>query len=159
VLNWLGRARGSRAASGNRGRTFRPQLEQLDERLLLSLSSAITIPHNGWIERDWYTVQNIGDPRLHEGAVVEFQGTSQRNLGLTVGPNGDHPVHWDLSASVDPKTGSGEVFVADTFSAGMDACSCLELIDSAGGIHTLLDYSPWIPGDRTITGISATRDG
>ena len=37
--------------------SFRPQLEQLDERLVLStLSSAISIQHQGWTERDWYAV-------------------------------------------------------------------------------------------------------
>src|SRR5262249_34340500 len=105
-LNWLGRSRGTRSAAGNRPRTFRPQLEPLDNRLVLSaISSAVSIQHPGGTERDWFTT-------VDDDYVFEFQGTKMRPLGgAGVYLPGYLPEIIELSASVDPYTGFGEVFV------------------------------------------------
>jgi hypothetical protein len=147
-LNWSRRMPHNKPAPAKRSHTFRPQLEQLDERLVLStLSSAISIPHPGGTERDWYTV----DRSTYQ--VVEFQGMVRHNLGLYVDPS-----QAGLSASVDPKTGSGEVFVFANGGFYLSfGSSSLYLIDSAGRVYSLMEYSGLL--SRSITGISATRDG
>jgi hypothetical protein len=133
--NRFRRMRKSNPASANRPRSFRPQLEQLDSRLVPTMvSSAISIPHNwgwlNWTERDWYALDNS------TLQVVEFQGTSRHNLG---GPAGVTAV----SASIDPKTGFAEVFVLDSNYA-------LWLCDSSSTWHSF--------GGR-YEDISASRDG
>jgi hypothetical protein len=134
-LSRLSRSPRTKSDSSQRRRIFRPQLEQLHSRLVLSgLSSAISIPHNGWTERDWYTVDATG--------VVEFQGTHRVNLGS---PNDGLRA---LSASVDPNTGSGEVF-AITFDTENPFLNSLSLCDSHGTWHYLGRYG----------NISATHDG
>src|SRR5438093_3863616 len=61
--------------------SFRPQLEQLDERLVLStLSSAISIQHQGWTERDWYAVDQAST------GVLAFKDASPNYIPL--GPSG-----------------------------------------------------------------------
>src|SRR5262249_3675569 len=140
-LNWLGRARGTGAASGNRPRSFRPHLEELDNRLVLSaISSAISIQHNGSIERDWNTV--------HNAALVEFQGTSRRDLYT---PEQGTAIR-AVSASIDPTTGSGEAFVI-YFDTENPITGKLALCNSHG-TWSFLDI-----GYYGITLISATRDG
>jgi hypothetical protein len=131
------------ARSANPRGTFRPQLEQLDERLVPStLSSAISFEANfGWslrTEHDWYTVDQTN------GHVVEFAGTTgaiRYDLG---GAN-----VFALSASLDPTTGynSSEVFALCTTYGSR--YGNLNLHDS-GGWHWLGGY---------YTNISATRDG
>jgi len=91
-----------RGTRQGRTRTAKPTLEQLDDRLVPStvgLSSAISINHNGSVLRDWYTIKQS------TGKVVEYEGTTQHNLG---GPAGIK--FSEVSASVDPKTGLAGVF-------------------------------------------------
>src|SRR5262249_51997660 len=79
-------------------RPVRPQLEQLDNRLVLTaFSSAISIPHNGWVERDWYSFDSAGSS-VSDGSLVEFQGTSRHNLDVPM-PYTQIP---QIRASVDP---------------------------------------------------------
>src|SRR5262249_37291834 len=78
-LNLFRSSHESTARSTSPRRTFRPQLEQLDERLVLStLSSAISFPVNGgwysFTEHDWYSVDQAG------GQVVQFAGTHRYDL-------------------------------------------------------------------------------
>ncbi|HKI34676.1 MAG TPA: hypothetical protein VKA46_22660 [Gemmataceae bacterium] len=146
-LNWPRSARLTNAAAAHRPPSVRPQLEQLDDRLVPStspLSSAISIDHSvywrglnlSYTDRDWYTVDQS------TGRVVEFLGTTRHNLG---GPRGVFAV----SASVDPATGNGEVFA-------LAGSGVLWKCDSRG--H-------WSDGDPESSfpgyykGISATRDG
>lgn len=136
LMNWFCRTLGSRPTSARHPRCFRPKLEQLDDRMLLATgSSAISILHSSggssWTERDWYT-KDMGQHFLQ---AVEFQGTSRRDLG--------GPWVYRLSASIDPKTGSAEVFVLDTGYA-------LWLCDSTGNWHSF--------GGK-YNDIAATRDG
>jgi hypothetical protein len=111
------RHRHSSGTGGGRRRAqpFRPQVEQLDDRLVPStvgLSSAISINHTiyiggipyHWTERDWYTI-DLSSP-AHQA--VEFQGTTRHNLG---GPG----AIGEVSASVDPQTGFGGVFALDDY--------------------------------------------
>jgi hypothetical protein len=119
----------------------RPQFEQFEDRVVPStLSSAISIPHvlyyDGlkipWTERDWYTVDRSTNQ------LVEFKGTTRYNLG---GPTGITA----LSASIDPKTGFGDVFV-------LRAYGYIARCDSSGN---WLQWSQW----GNYSSISATRDG
>lgn len=153
-LNWCVRRRATNSALVHRPHLFRPQLEQLDERLVpaAGLSSAISIPHSFWLnghliswtERDWYSVDR------NTGQLVEFQGTSRVNLG---GPTGIRAV----STSVDPRTGYGEVFVsAYDHSVGLTEYDNLWLCDSYNHWHFLdLSNTDYIYSSS----ISATRDG
>jgi len=90
-----------RSTRPGRTRTAKPTLEQLDDRLLPSTvgpSSAISINHrDGSVLHDWFTINQS------TGKVVEYEGTTQHNLG---GPADIVAV----SASVDPQTGSAGVF-------------------------------------------------
>jgi len=124
----------------------RPQLEQFEDRLVPStLSSAISIPHEAftlrglitWTERDWYTVDRSTNH------VVEFQGTTRRDLGALPDPSGFLAHITALSASVDPQTGMGDVFAL--------AAGRIWRCDSSGHWHLI--------GGATTVGISATRDG
>jgi hypothetical protein len=140
-LNWFGRTFATKPTAAHRPHSFHPQLEQLDERLVPSLSSAISIYHPGslyslpWTERDWYTTDQS------TGQVVEFQGTTRRNL-----PGGPSNVS-AVSASGDPKTGHAEVFVL----AGNDHFrNKLWLCDSSGS---------WYNFGGNFSAINATRDG
>jgi hypothetical protein len=141
-LNWFTGRRVTRPAFTNRPRPFRPQVEQLDERLVPSgFGSAISIQHNwglfgNWTERDWFTVDQA------TGHVVEFSGTSRRDLG---GPGYIEA----LSASVDPNGGFGEVFALRSL-GGYNGVGLLWLCDSGGNWHSL--------GGK-YTSISATTDG
>jgi hypothetical protein len=159
-LTWIGRKQRTSAVSAHRSRTFRPQLEQLDARLVPStISSAISIYHPGgilrvpWTERDWYTVDQ------GTGHVLEFKGTKRYDLA---GPGKIVA----LSASVDPNTGTGEVFALShlnvnsgpfTIDAGLWLC------DSNGAWHS---FEGWYAGPYGFPiayddygGISATHDG
>jgi hypothetical protein len=137
-LKWFGRTENTRPASATRHPVFRPQLEQLDERLLLSMSSAITIPHGWGTEYDWYAVDNSSRQ------VVMFSNTNRYNLG---GPGNIGGV----SASIDPRSGYGEVFALSVYnSRQFNFDATLWLCDSSGNWHNF-------GGD--YTGISATRDG
>jgi hypothetical protein len=147
-LNWFRRDLLSKPASANRTCRFRPQLEQLDDRVLLSLSSAISILHTvsshnqlyHWRERDWYTVDQATTQ------VVKFQDTSRQNLG---GPNNVVAV----SASIDPKTGFAELFAVAT--DDQTNLPYLWLCDSHGAWTRLSPSN--VSG--TYVYISASRDG
>jgi hypothetical protein len=125
-----------------RPRTFRLQLEQLDERLVPStLSSAISFYQQGdggfgFTERDWYTVDRAN------GQVVEFTGYNRHNLG---GPNDVFAV----SASTDPNVGTGasEVF------------ALTRTYGSNYGPLWLHDANGWHYFGGWYVDISATRDG
>jgi hypothetical protein len=142
-LSWLWRALQSKLASAGRRRPVRLRLEQLDDRIVPSgiLSSAISIYHSlgalSYTERDWYTRD------ISTGQVVEFQGTSQHDLG---GPGNIVQV----SASVDPHTGFAEVFALQDTSGGGTPHGPLWMCDSSGNWHNF--------GGDYLT-ISATRDG
>jgi hypothetical protein len=154
-LNWLGRKPRTYPASAQRSCTFRPQLEPLDERLVPSLSSAISILHvgpglyqlNSWTERDWYaTTKN--------GYVLEFQGTNEHAL-VPVPSATPYQGGWtyfysitELSASVDPNTGNGEVFGIGWNSS--DPLQRLFVNDSTGQWHYL---------GGGYGSLSASRDG
>jgi hypothetical protein len=121
----------------------RPQLEQFEDRVVPStLSSAISIPHVlyygslkiPWTERDWYTVDRSTNH------VIEFKGTTRYDLG---GPTDVVA----LSASIDPKTGFGEVFA---LRANGNIWRC----DSSGNWHQV----SWAI-EGSFSSISATRDG
>jgi hypothetical protein len=158
LLNWFRRTFQTRPVSAHRRQTVRPQLEQLDDRLVLSswgTGSAISIYHPGswhsspwggyyslpWTERDWYTIDQTTNQ------LVEFQGTSRHNLGRPPGVNS----FLDVSASVDPNTGFGEVFVlASPYAVSTRGPNPLWVCDSYGAWHSLGGLHGHI---------SATRDG
>jgi hypothetical protein len=101
-------------AAAHQRRPARPQLEQLDDRLVPStvgLDSAVSTDHIFYVqgkgsfsytEHDWYTI----DQSKGAFQVVEFRDTTRYNLG---GPGSIGLV----SASVDPHTGFGGVFALD----------------------------------------------
>jgi hypothetical protein len=137
-LNWFARSpRGNPAPSSRR--PFRPQLESLGERVVPSVSSAISIydSHGNITERDWFTVDEFTN------RVVEFQGITRHDLG---GPSGVFAV----SASVDPSTGHGEVF-ALAYAGGAFGTGVLWRCDSHGNWSN--------PFSGLYEGISATHDG
>jgi hypothetical protein len=112
-LSWFHRPSRRQPAAAHRRRPARPQLEQLDDRLVPSTtgpSSAISISSSfyyqgirfPYTERDWYTIDRSTEQ------VVEFRDTTRYNLG---GPGAIVKV----SASVDPQTGHGGVFALDDF--------------------------------------------
>ena len=114
-LSWCRRPSRRQPAAASTRRPARPQLEQLDDRLVPStvgLSSAISINHTfyfqgirySWTERDWYTI----DQATPAHQVVEFEGTTRYNLG---GPGAIA----EASASVDPQTGFGGAFALDDY--------------------------------------------
>ena len=114
-LSWCRRPSRRQPAAASTRRPARPQLEQLDDRLVPStvgLSSAISLNHTfyfqgirySWTERDWYTI----DQATPAHQVVEFEGTTRYNLG---GPGAIVKV----SASVDPQTGFGGAFALDDY--------------------------------------------
>jgi hypothetical protein len=122
-----------------RRRPVQPSLERLGDRLVPASNgwtSAISIYHAlgrySFTERDWFTVDQA------TGQVVEFSGTIRHNLG---GPSNVG----NVSASVDPATGFGEVFAITNGWNGP-----LWLCDSSGSWHNF---------GGTYTAISATRDG
>jgi hypothetical protein len=132
-LDWFSRTRPNKPTGACGRRMVRLQLEHLGARLVpstLGLSSAIHINHPTFVERDWYSI----DQSTHQ--VVEFQGTSRKNLG---GPSA-----FQVSASVDPKTGFGEVYA-------LDGSGSLWRCDSLGVW--------WNNFTGAYKGISATRDG
>jgi hypothetical protein len=120
-------ARPARAA-----RCCRLQVEALEDRLVPSStwSSAISIPHPYGTERDWYSVDQ------NTFQVVEFQGTTRRNL---YGPTNV----FEVSASIDPLTGHGEVFA-------LSGLGTLWRCDSNGN---------WFSYPGQYNDISATRNG
>jgi hypothetical protein len=140
LLNWFRRTLQTRPATVPRKRSIRPQLEQLDYRIVLnrgsSASSAISIWHwgggNSWTERDWFALD------LSTSQVVEFAGTSRYNLG--------GPMTTLIRAAVDPRTGFAEVFVI----SGNSPTGSLWLCDSLGTWHNF---------GGNYKGIDATRDG
>jgi hypothetical protein len=136
-FTWFPRPPKTNPVPASRRRTVCPQLEQLEGRLVPSQSSAISIYHPmgqySYTERDWFTVDK------NTGHVVEFQGTTRYDLGT---PWSGATIT-EVSASVDPNTGFGEVF------AVVD--SALWLCDSHGTWH-LYDLG-------TVVEFSATHDG
>jgi hypothetical protein len=148
-LNWLAGTQRTNAVSARRPRSFRPQIERLDERLVPSTltgnSSAISIQHSywnfktqqpvSWTEVDLYGVDD--DP--YQNQVVEVQNGQQPKL-LSGGPTNVRMV----SASIDPVTGNGEVF-ALTLNDQLWVCR-------SNGTWNLLS-------NLRITDTSATHDG
>jgi hypothetical protein len=150
-LNWLCHTFPTHLAPAPH-RPVRPELEQLDERIVPSSDgggSAISIYHPGswhwiqgkggwysppWTEKDWCTIDQS------TGQVVEVQGTSRHNLG---GPSDVK----EVTASVDPNTGFGQVFAlaGPYFNETLWRCDSLGTWHSYGGVYS------FIP--------SATRDG
>jgi hypothetical protein len=127
-------------------RPFRPQLEPLGARIVpsgASASSAISIYHPlgpySYTERDWFAVD------LGANQVVEFFGTVRHNLG------GPRDVY-SLAASIDPTTGSGEVFALTVTYTGPISHVQLWRCDSSGN---WLQFS----GSYEGSALSATRDG
>jgi hypothetical protein len=138
-LNCLRGTLKSNFAPAHRPRTFRPQLEQLDDRLVPStLSSAISFRVYGdwysFTERDWYTVDRS------TSQVVEFAGTNRYNLA---GPKNVFAV----SASIDPNSGFSEVFaLTSTYGSNY-------------GPLWLHDANGWHYFGGNYVDISANRDG
>jgi hypothetical protein len=143
LLNWFRPPAQTRSPAGQ-PHSVRPQLEQLEDRLVPSATSALTTSHGaGWFR--WRTHDLYGiDPVSKQ--VVDFEtnsfgGSSRTPLG---GPGNVRAV----SPSVDPSTGSAEVF-AET------SDFTLWRYDSHGTWTQLNDgVSTSRYGD-----ISATRDG
>jgi hypothetical protein len=147
-LNWFSRASRSHRAPPPR-RPFRPQLEPLGDRIVPSssvTSSAISIYHPlgpySYTERDWFALD------LGANQVVEFSGTTRHNLG---GPRNVVA----LAASVDPATGSGEVFALARPDSFPPFPQQLWRCDSSGN---WLQFSGGYYGAWNGT-LSATRDG
>jgi hypothetical protein len=128
---------------------IRPLLEQLEGRLVPSttgLSSAISISHPGSIERDWYTVDQ------RSNTLVEFQGTRRYDLGSPSSPFALNRYD-EISASVDPKSGTAEAFVLGlTQSKSGSLNESIWLCDSTGSWHLLTAFGNY-------KGIGATGDG
>ena len=142
-LNWLRKPVYARKTTG-RQQSLRPRLEQLEDRLVASATSAITTSHGiGWFR--WQTHDLYGiDQVSHQ--VVDFQtnslgGSSRTALG---GPANVRAV----SASIDPSTGYAEVF-AETWNF------TLWRYDSHGAWTQLSDGA----ASSFYGDISATRDG
>ena len=137
-LNSLRRTLPTRPASARGRHTFRPQLEQLGQRLLPSLSSAIDIQHHSaledWTERDCFTaVQSTG-------FIVEFKGTNRYNIDLGIAT----AYALAVSATIDPLTGTGAVFMLRNDQEIWYCDSNLK--------WNYEGYGPW-------SALSATRDG
>jgi hypothetical protein len=117
----------TKPAATNRRPTFRPQLEQLDQRLVPSLSSAISIQHHtsfsDWTERDWFAVDQ------GTGVIVEYQGTSGHVINAS--DSIYHLKYLALSATIDPYTGKGALFALEL--APGDTVPFLVWYGSAGG--------------------------
>jgi hypothetical protein len=143
-LHWFRSALRTNSTAGRR-RPVRLRVEQLEDRLVPSATSAITTSHSSWIFY-WQTHDLYGiDPATKQ--VVDFQtnslfpGSTRTALG---GPSNVRAV----SASMDPGTGYAEVF-AETWNFTLWRC------DSHGTWTQLSDgAASSIYGD-----ISATRDG
>jgi hypothetical protein len=127
------------SASGRQTQRPRPLprrlvLENLEDRLVPSTSSAISIQQDSGTERDWFTVDRTSNQ------VVEFQGTTRYDLA---GPTGVVAV----SASYNPINGHGEVFA-------------LAFDPVSGQQHLWSDTNAgWTPLGGDYSQISATRDG
>src|SRR5438132_730138 len=117
-LNWFGCALQSKPAPAKWMHSFRPQLEQLDQRLVPSVSSAISIQHHtgwgDWTERDWYSTEPMAYSPERDN-LVQYKGTTRYNLGV---PNVFGGRILAVSASVDPNIGSAEAFVLEYAIAG-----------------------------------------
>src|SRR5262245_8967058 len=140
IMNWLRRSRPTQRTARMRSRTFRPQLEQLDERLVPSaLSSAISIQRpsgfgNGtWTDRHLYTV-NEATTRL-----VEVVDTSRFEPASSPGNV------FAVIATVDPNSGGASVFLL----AG----------SNPGTLWWWDSYGNWYNLGGSYSSISATRDG
>jgi hypothetical protein len=142
-LNWLRRPSSATKTAG-RSRSVRPGLEQLEDRLVASATSAITTYHGtGWFR--WQTHDLYGIDQVTK-QVVDFEtnsfgGSSRTALG---GPSNVRAV----SASIDPSNGYAEVF-AETWDWTLWRC------DSHGTWTQLSDGS----STAYYGDISATRDG
>jgi hypothetical protein len=142
-LNWL-RSPLHRNVIARGPQSVRPRVEQLEDRLVPSATSAITTSHGSlwfrWQTHDLYGI----DQASHQ--VVDFQtnsfgGSTRTALG---GPGNVRAV----SASIDPSTGYAQVF-AETWNWTLWRC------DSHGTWTQLSDgAASSVYGD-----ISATRDG
>jgi hypothetical protein len=152
----------TKPAATNRRPTFRPQLEELDQRLVPSLSSAISIQHHtgfaDWTERDWYSTEPMAFSPERDN-LVQYQGTSRYNRGALDSMGGKILA---VSASIDPNTGFGEAFVLEyaiyyvrgDFSEWA-AGNGLALCDSSGYYRLLAPLFKY----PAFAEISATRDG
>jgi hypothetical protein len=133
-VNWLRGAFQSGPAP-RRPRAVRPQLEQLDDRLVPSVTSAITTT-NYWVgtTHELYAIDQA------TGHLIEF--TANPYWGQTRTDWGGWVTA--VSASVDPSTGGAEVFA---LGGGGSLWRC----DSYGQWHEL--------SSNAYDSISATRDG
>ncbi len=136
LWNWL--RRGARTRPARSHQPVRPQLEQLDERLVPSATSAVTTYHPAGvftlIDHDLYAIDQATQQAV-DFRTGTFLSPSRTPLG---GPRVSA-----VSASVDPATGYAEVFARATDGS-------LWLCDSHGAWH---DFGGWYKG------LSATRDG
>jgi hypothetical protein len=143
IVDWLRRPFSASRTTG-RPSAVRPRLEQLEDRLVPSATSAITTNHV-LLKFHWQTHDLYGiDPASTQ--VVDFETDSSGNSSRTVlgGPTNVRAV----SASIDPSTGFAEVF-AETWNW------TLWRYDSLGTWTKLSDgVASSMYGD-----ISATRDG
>jgi hypothetical protein len=172
-LRWVGRTLNTKPTSAHRGYSFRPHIEPLDERLVLSgVSSAISIPHAGgiyslsWTERDWYTVDASNGVVLDTPShVIKFEGTTQYDLGQPPLKTCSIGQILALGATVDSNTGDGAVFVLTGFEACDEPPADLSLsyCDSLGTWHSLWDQSIPVYANAGIPkaygSLGATRDG
>jgi hypothetical protein len=148
VLNWLRRA--FRAdPTPSRPRAVRPQLERLDDRLVPTVSSAITTTYSWGAVHDFYvidqTTHQVVDLGIETGNGWTYQ--YRRDLG---GPQAPHKVG-SVSASINPATGSAEVFALDSDGA-------LWLFNGSGTWKDLGGPGVGLGGNG-YSAISATRDG
>jgi hypothetical protein len=138
ILNWLRLAFPSRPAARGR-RAVRPQLERLDDRLVLSATSAITTTHQwggySYTTHDLYAIDNYN-------RVLDYGTSPWGHSTIPLGAPPNTGVS-DVSASVDPGTGNAEVFAL-----GQD--HRLYLCDPNGTWHNF---------GGSYKGLSATRDG
>jgi hypothetical protein len=154
-LNYFRRIVQTKPACGKRPCTFRPQLEQLDDRLVPSaLSSTISIQHQGWTERDWYTIDPSTGILEYSPAVYPYRQLAGPLIHDSFRFAGfGSPVA--VSASIEPGNGSTSELFA--LGADVDGRTGLALWRSTGGWQWVQsDY--WSISFHQYRAISATRD-
>jgi hypothetical protein len=138
ILNWFRSVFPSEPNRGRR-RAVRPQLEQLDDRLVPSVTSGISTTHSWrwmqWTNHDFFAI----DAGSHQAVRYEIASPWETNSRTPL----YGPQVTDVSASVDPATGNAEVFALGTDGA-LWRCDSNGTWHGLGGKYQLL---------------SATRDG
>lgn len=155
VLNWLRSAFRANPAPA-RPRAVRPQLERLDDRLVPSVSSAMTTKYSWGTVHDFFgidqTTHQVVDFRLGSGG----QWSWQFRPGF-VGSQSQIPQNVEsVSASINPANGSAEVFALDgngelwlgRFTGPYDGSGTWKPLGGPGVGHGGVGYSA----------ITATRD-